>query len=129
MDQFEIKSTVSSNKIIFSSLNGDYFNVELKGDLCVKRNVYAYTDAKSLCNLLVNLSEVSKPWEGKRHWESIEGEFLFDVICDSAGHVTFLIELNQIGVVEEWRVNFSIVSEFGQLSRIAENATKFWNIN
>ena len=124
---FSISSTSSSRKLIFSGLNGEYFRVELTGDVSATTNVWAYTDANNLNGLFQELGRLEKPWQGEKGWQSIEGEFSIAASCSALGEVMFKIQIaGSEGAPEEWRVSAGLATEFGQLPQIAKSAEVFF---
>jgi len=120
---FSVHSNSSSRELVFSDRKGEYFRVELHGDVTASIDVWAYTDASGLSNLFQELASLEKPWEGEKNWESIEGEFSISVTCSTLGEVLFQIQLRGMyGAPEEWKVNTGLAAEFGQLQGLAKGA-------
>ena len=124
---FSIHSTSSSNELVFSSFNQEYFRVELKGNVTGSIEVWAYTDIKALLTFFQTLAKASKPWKGEQSWASIEEDFSISASCSSLGQVTFEVTLWGFpGDPEEWKIKTGLVSEFGQLPKIGKRAEAFF---
>lgn len=88
MSEFIIKSSTSDLSLVLSDINGAYFKAILQSShLNVVREVYAYTDANGLANLIEFLSSQKKPWVGEESWESLEGEFKLTATCSILGRL------------------------------------------
>jgi hypothetical protein len=126
---FSIHSTSSSRELVFSAHKGEYFRVELKGfEVVASTDVWAYTDANRLNEFFQELGHFERPWQGQRSWASIEGEFSLAATCTSLGNVSFHVTLLGLqGAPEEWRVEVGLVTDLGQLEKIAKHAQFFFN--
>ena len=126
---FSIHSTSSSRELVFSAHKDDYFHVELKGfEISASAGVWAYTDANGLNEFFQELGCFEKPWQGQRSWSSLEGDFSLSETCTSLGNVTFRVALLGLqGAPEEWRAETGLVTELGQLEKIAKQAEIFFN--
>jgi len=125
---FSIHSSSSSRELVFQSRKGENFQVILKGNVEAATDVWAYTDAQGLNNLFQELGTYQKPWKGKKEWQSIEGEFSISATCSSLGEVQLWVELRGLqGAPEEWKVHVGLVTEFGQLEKIAKEAMVFFS--
>jgi hypothetical protein len=125
---FCIHSANSDRELIFSDHRDDYFQVELKGgEIYALRGVWVDTDGNDANVLFQKLAGFQRPWQGAISWESLEGEFSLSATCTPLGQVTLLVILScDIGTPELWRVEASLVTELGQLERIAKNANAFF---
>jgi hypothetical protein len=125
---FSIRSTPSNRELIFNSRKGDYFRVELKGIvMSASIDVWATTDNQGLNIFFQEIASSKSPWKGTRAWGSLEGEFEISATCTTLGHVIFLIKMaGQIGGTEEWKAQFGLETELGQLDSIARNASEFF---
>lgn len=125
---FSIRSTISNRELIFSACKGDYFHVELKDIvLSASTEVWAAADNQGLNNFFQEIARSQSPWKGTRAWGSLEGEFEISATCTTLGHVIFLIKMaGQIGAAEEWKIQFGLETELGQLDLIARNASEFF---
>jgi hypothetical protein len=126
-----IKSNGSDRELVFSNLEGDYFQVEIRGfKVSANTTVYAYTDTKGLNNIFQELGKLDKPWSGKKKWESIEGEFILIITCNKLGHVLLEVKLRiKQGHPEEAFVTANITIDFGSLTNIAHDAKDFFEQN
>lgn len=128
MSEFIIKSSTSDLSLVLSDINGDYFKATLQSShLNVVREVYAYTDAYGLADLIEFLSSQKKPWVGEESWESLEGEFKLTATCSILGQVIFKIILSEkTGKDEEWLIETGLTNELGQLEELAKSARAFF---
>ena len=129
MDRFSIRSTKTDKVITFSNRDGEYFNFELKGrEIEFRRRVTTYTDEFGVSKLFRKVASYNKPWSGVESWESIEGELGLSLECDSLGHVTIRVTVTQWdGGEEDWHIKASILTDLGQLDKVAKNAVLFFN--
>lgn len=128
---FTIHSVNSEKELIFSSYENEYFRVELKG-----ADVYACTDVwdggelalvEGLGPFLNQVSQAGQPWAGEQKWTSLDHELSLCVTCSKTGQVTFQVELDpHPGNRESWFVKANIVTELGQLAKIAKDAELFF---
>jgi hypothetical protein len=127
---FSIKSNASDRELVFLDPRSDYFTIELRGaGVEALRSVYAYTDARGLAKLFSRLASYERPWLQAERWESIEGEFQLEAVCSALGEVTFAVRIRDLlGGPEEWEVRANLVTELGQLPRIASRAEAFFNV-
>ena len=120
-------SSLSELELRLFNSQGDYFSVEIiSPSINAVREVWAYTDAYTLADLLEALASQDKPWESSESWESLEGEFKFGATCTKLGQVIFEIELNQVESAEEWCIKTQVRSDFGALPMIAKLARSFF---
>lgn len=106
MSDFRIESSETDATLLFTWIRGDYFTVCLSsGPVNASRDVWAYTDEHGLADLFEWMASQSKPWGAAEGWESIEGKFKIYASCSTLGTVTFDIQMNHLGVSEEWGVN------------------------
>ena len=91
--------------------------------------VYDYTDGHHLADLFAKIAACDTPWQGTERWESLEGEFALEAKCSTVGEVTLDVRLSsECGGPEAWRVSARIVTEMGQLPRIARDAGQFFRV-
>lgn len=129
MDTFSIKSSSSNEQFVFSERDGEFFQFEVVGEaIRASRKVSTYTDEFGVAKLFSKVDELGTPWHGVESWESLEGEFVINITCDSSGHVTIQIKLTQWnGGNEDWHITVHLNTELGQLTKIASEARAFFN--
>jgi len=120
-----ICSNSSNRELILRDKYGEYMQVVLAGEVSASTTVWLYTKENSLSNFFETLSSYDKPWKGTRTWTSIENDLSISVSSSSLGAVLFEITLCSLQGEEEWQINISINSEFGQLSHIAKDVKDF----
>jgi hypothetical protein len=126
-DSIVIASVKSPLTLTISEIKGESFYVSIDSPfLSASRGVYSYPDPKGISNLLQEIASNEKPWEGEVIWESLEGEFRLGALCSSLGSVTFAIRLRQFSGEEDWNVETELVSELGQLPKIATDARRLF---
>jgi hypothetical protein len=125
---FSIRSVSSNRELVFTSHNGEYFHVELKGiEVSASTDVWATTDSNGLNTFFQEIAGFKNLWKGEKNWASLDGEFEIFAICTTLGHVIFRVKLaGQIGGIEEWKVQVGLDTELGQLEKIAQNAKMFF---
>ncbi len=127
---FSIHSANSDRELIFSSYQGEQFQIELKGS-GISALTGVWTGGKlysqSLSVFLKELASFTKPWKGSQDWESLEGELSLSVTCATLGQVTFGVEIRSgTGGPEALLIKASITTELGQLEKIAKDAKLFF---
>lgn len=126
--EFTILSSDSSNALRFSNLEPEYVTVELAGIVSASVRVCTYTDELGILNWVNKLASYSRPWKSEISWHSLEGQFSISARCSSLGSIAFSFQLSDMhGHLEEWKVTSSIISDFGQLPHLAEQAKRFFN--
>jgi hypothetical protein len=127
---FSIHSVNSNRELIFRSYQAEQFQIELKGSgISASTRVWigGKLYAQSLSAFLKELASFTKPWKGSQDWESLESELSFSVTCATLGHVTFGVEIRyETGGPEALLVQAGIVTELGQLEKIAREAKLFF---
>jgi hypothetical protein len=127
---FSIHSVNSDRELVFSSYQDEQFQIELKGsDISALTGVWVGGKlySQSLSTFLQELARFTKPWKDAQNWESLEGELSLSVTCATLGQVTFLVEIRcGIGGPEALLVQAGIVTELGQLEKIARDAKLFF---
>jgi hypothetical protein len=127
MNEFKIKSVESDLVAILSDIKGDYFKIRIESAiLFAEREVWAYTDSYFFADLLETLASYEKPWKDTKSWESIEGELKVSAECSKLGQVSFSFELSDAGRSEEWVMKTVLVTELGQLPKLAKSARAFF---
>jgi hypothetical protein len=125
---FSIHSVNSERELTFSSFQGEQFQVEFKGSgIYALTGVWVDNHVQSLSVFFEELTRFTTPWQGVREWESLEGEFSISATCTTLGQVDFSIEIRHYGGgTEAWFVQGSLVTELGQLEKIARDAKAFF---
>jgi hypothetical protein len=125
---FSIHSVDSDRELVFRAHKDEYFDIELKGSgLSAMVGVWEYEAVNGLNTLFQELASFKTPWQGVRTWESLEGELSLSAMCSTLGQVTFLVKLSHLtGSPEDWRVEAGLVTELGQLEKIAKDANTFF---
>ena len=113
---------------MFSSFHGEQFQVEFKGSgIYALTGVWVDNHVQSLSVFFEELASFPEPWQGVRQWESLEGEFSISATCATLGQVDFSIEIRHYaGRTEAWLVQGSLITELGQLAKIARDAKSFF---
>lgn len=129
MDNFSINSSTSNEEFIFSGRDGEFFNFEVVSEnLKATRKVSTYTDDLGIANLFNKVSGYTTAWEGSESWESLEGEFLITLTCNSTGHVKIQVKLNQRNKgSEDWHLTVHLNTEIGRLPQFANEVRRFFN--
>jgi hypothetical protein len=119
-----IHSTSSTRELCIRRGKGGNFIVELLGHrVNAVTEVWIADDAPSLGRFLADLGDLDRPWVGRREWASLENDLVLAVTCTALGAVNFNVQLSGLpGASEEWHVTVGIDTEFGQLSRIGQEA-------
>jgi hypothetical protein len=65
-----------------------------------------------------------RSWREVEEWRSLEGEIHVQAGMDPAGHVSFQVRLAE-GAPSRWTAAATVVTEAGQLDRIAAEARDF----
>ena len=127
---FSIHSVNSDREIIFSSYQDEQFQVEFKGSgitALIGVWIGGKDYSQSLNDFFQELATFTNPWKGSKDWESLEGELSLSVTCATLGQAIFLVEIHyRAGSPEAWLVQGSIVTELGQLEKIAREAKVFF---
>ncbi len=128
---FTIHSVNSEKELIFSSHENEYYRVELKGaDISAFTDVWdggEHSSIEGLVPFLNRLAQAGQPWAGEQKWTSLDHEFSLCVTCSKTGQVTFQVELDaHPGNAEFWFVKANIVTDLGQLAKIAKDAELFF---
>ena len=129
-EAFSIKSTHSDREIKFSKYNGEDFFVELKGGITATIKVYGYSPhSYDLAHWFVELGKHKTTWENEKKWESLEGEFKISASCSSLGQIYFVVSLRDLpGSEEEAFIQAGLETELGQIAKISNSASKFFEM-
>ena len=129
MEKFSITSSTSNEQFIFSERNGEFFDFEVVGeDLRAVIKVSTYTDDLGIFNLFQKVGGYTRPWDGEESWESLEGEFVITLTCNSTGTVIIQVKLTQWNSgSEDWHLTAHLNTELGLLQQVANEASAFFN--
>jgi hypothetical protein len=129
---FSIRS--DSSELVFSEYlrhgSGDeWVRVDVKAtSFQATRAVWLYRTNDGLNSFFQQLARFDGPWRDHQSWKSIEGELSMFATCDSTGHVTFRVILRDDPIMSErWFLDATLITELGQLERIARDADAFFN--
>ena len=127
---FSIHSVNSDRELVIRDRNGERFTVDLKGsELFASVDVWLHPVANDLHTFFQELANLANAWQGARAWESLEGELSLSATCSTLGQVTFLVRLSHhAGSPEDWEVRARLVTELGQLEKIAKEAKTFFRV-
>lgn len=120
----KIKSSNSDTTLKFHYVNNSTFIVSysrLENNIGLR--VYSHSKDKELIKFFHLLQDIDSPSKQPLTWSSLEGEFKIQGSCDSLGHVTLTIHLRElIATPEEWTFTGRIVTDYGLLRQIANDA-------
>ena len=77
-----------------------------------------------LAKFFRELAEHWRGWQGKRQWESYEGDLALQATSDSTGHISLAVRLRRASW-QDWHLQGSIAVESGQLESIAVAMERF----
>ena len=86
--------------------------------------VYLLGGCDDLDRFWRGLAENWRGWQGRRSWQSLEGELGLSATSDRLGHVELEVRLQE-GAPFLWRVHGKMSLDAGQLDRIAAAARIF----
>jgi hypothetical protein len=123
----EIRSCHGTRSLRFRTRRGEYFCVSVEGDgPQASVWVWGFTDCHLLVDLVESIAHDWRGWEGQRSWSSVEGEFRIAASTTRAGKVTLAVELAHRDGEDDWRLIVPVVTEAGQLERIAREVAAFF---
>ena len=67
-------------------------------------------------------------WAGELAWEALEGELGLRCSHDGLGHVAIRAILRSGHMTDDWQVEATVMTEAGQLERLARNALLFFGL-
>tara|TARA_R110001606_G_scaffold388677_1_gene554207 strand:+ start:341 stop:730 length:390 start_codon:yes stop_codon:yes gene_type:complete len=123
---FEICSSSSTRRFVFSDLSKDKFRFELEGDIYAAVDVWSIDGFTTILELFKGCASLDRPWVGSKSWGAIEGDLELFITCTSLGKVHILAKLSRAGIAEEWSAQVMLETEFGQLPSIASDAEAFF---
>jgi hypothetical protein len=128
VSKLSLKSSKSDAAVELSDVDGDSFRVSVVArDHSASRIVYGYTDAFGVPALFAQAAQEWRGWDGRKVWQSIEGELQLALSHDRRGHVTLGIRLrSNPGGADSWQQEAEIGLDSGQLEAIALSARTLW---
>lgn len=100
-----------------------HFFVEVEGgSLQAGLRVHAY-QSKGMADLFDELAKNSR-WQGKRSWESAEGELQFTCSTNLLGDVRIEVRLRE-NTADGWRVTATAALNAGELEALARDVRAF----
>ena len=103
MNTVTLKSVDTSAKLIFSNVNGDYFQVTYTSPaIKFSKEIWGYTDSEIWLMNAKFMSENWKGWEDEVLLESIEGDLRIAFKTDKLGHVSVVVKVSDSGGNEPW---------------------------
>ena len=126
---FSIHSVDSDRELVFHSHTQEHFKVELRSEkLFASVDVWHSPETNDLNTFFQELAVFPNPWQGVKAWNSLEGEFSISATCAVLGQVTFTIKLCHLTrSSEDWQVEAELVTELGQIEKIAKGANVFFH--
>ena len=133
MDRFTIKSVDTDARLSFAfpghyggTRRSDYLDVDFfSQSLSSRLTIWLYEgDRQSLASLFTDMAENWKGWKGDKTWISAEGNFQLVCSSDRLGHIAIEVELSQHRSSEPWFSRFTLMTEAGQLEKLANAAHK-----
>jgi Family of unknown function (DUF6228) len=103
------------------------FKVKISAhDLTAIALVYRVHGGFSPASLFAQMAADWKGWQGEFTWESMENELSLRCEQDRAGHVSIRIATCSGPTEEDWKVQATVMTEAGQLERIAVESSLFF---
>lgn len=123
-----INSTQNGRSLTFSEYSADYFKVEIFDEsISAVKKVWGYTDTFTLVDLFASIAHDWKGWDGKRKWESIEGDLIIAASSDKLGHIRIEICIRNNDLENDWMIQAPIYLDSGSLDAIAQSIDRFFN--
>jgi hypothetical protein len=133
MNEFLIPSTCGSGGLRFYErspvdparpLDGFWVQVSNR-NLSAAAKVYAPDEASHLVALFAEMASRWSGWPGELTWASLEGELVLRFRHDRLGHIAIHVDLWSGAMPDDWRVEATVMSEAGQLEKLARDAARF----
>jgi hypothetical protein len=103
------------------------FGVRLTVDnLSAVAQVYADYASSHPAHLFTEMARQWTGWQGELSWESLEHELILRCSHDRFGHILIRVGLQSGFMPDDWKVEATVVSEAGQLDRLARHAAGFF---
>jgi hypothetical protein len=95
-------------------------------NLSVCTQVYASYIHSHPAPLFSEMARRWSGWPGELIWSSLEGEFELRCTHDRLGHISICVKLASGHIPGDWRIIATVMTEAGQLQRIARSAELFF---
>jgi hypothetical protein len=132
-DELEIRSAHEGSYLRFSHAERraaggdfDYCRIELAGAAFSGRLRAYDTNWAGVTAFFQDLSDNWRGWRGVKNWGSLEGQVELRATSDSLGHASLRVLLREDALVQEWRVEATLIVEAGQLQPVAKAALEFF---
>jgi hypothetical protein len=89
--------------------------------------VYAGYSPSHPVPLFLDMARQWSGWSGELVWQSLEGEFTMRCSRDRLGHISIQVEMRSGHMPDDWRLLATIMTEAGQLEKIARHAELFFS--
>ncbi|MHB8839025.1 MAG: DUF6228 family protein [Gemmatimonadaceae bacterium] len=128
MNSFRLKSVNSDTTLEFTAIDSDYFCASLIGrDHTAVRRVFGYTDAPRITHMFGEAAAHWKGWEGRKSWNSPEGDLALHLTCDQSGHVVLSVLIRtEPGEPDGWQHHAELALEVGQLDGVVRGLGGVW---
>jgi hypothetical protein len=134
LEEFLIPNTNGSGGLLFygrapvdraKSMEG--FSVRVTDhNLSAAAQVYAGYVPRNPAVLFADMAKKWSGWPGELIWESLEGELALRCSHDGLGHVSIRVELRSGPWTDDWAITATIMTEAGQLERLAQRSAAFF---
>jgi hypothetical protein len=134
LDEFLIRSTDGSGGLMFydrspvdRTKSMESFSLRVTDhNLSAAGQVYADYVPRNPALLFADMAEHWSGWRDELVWKSLEGELAMRCSHDGLGHIAIRIELLSGPRPDDWRIAATVMTEAGQLERIAQQAVVFF---
>jgi hypothetical protein len=104
----------------------DYCRIELAGSVFSGRLRAYDTNWAGVAAFFQDLADNWRGWSGAKNWRSLEGQVELQATSDSLGHTSLRVFLREDALVQDWRVEATLIVEAGQLQALAKAALEFF---
>ena len=134
MDEFLIKSAVDGTSLLFfkreppdhtQSIDGFWVRLS-EHNLEAMIQVYAGYAGSHPAPMFVEMAQKWTGWQEELEWVSLEREMSIRCRHDWRGHISIHVRLCPGPMPNDWRVEATIMTEPGQLERLALQAVQFF---